>query len=69
MIAIQWYRRPWLSEGLSQATLVMIGARGTCTIPYIAAIRTVIVVAQSFANVLLQHNIRLMEEIHFLELF
>ena len=28
-----------LSEGLSQATLVMIGARGTGTIPSIATIR------------------------------
>ena len=39
-IAIQWHRRPWLSEGLSQATLVMTGARGTVTgaIPWIAAI-------------------------------
>ena len=30
--------RPWLSEGLSQATLVMIGARDTSTILLIAVI-------------------------------
>ena len=33
------HHRPWLSEGLSQATFVMIGARGTGTIPSIATIR------------------------------
>ena len=38
-ITIQWHHRLWLSEGLSQATLVMIGARGTGTIPLIASIR------------------------------
>ena len=37
-IVIKWHCQPWLSEGLSQATLVMTGGRGTGTIPSLAAI-------------------------------
>ena len=55
MIATMWHRRLRLSEGLFQATLIMIGARVTGTIPSIAAIGRCIKLC--YCSIIMQHLI------------